>query len=259
MNNIHKSYLIVFLVVVMGIIGTTVVLGQTSGEITLAIENGINYLDDQESIGSEILLLYLVDSLHPQWNLKQKLRKYSLTLAYFDYPTKQFILEEPIVYEEIHQHTLDTFSYPEWIKLFNCDPLSQEWIGEVYSWENDTITDQGDFKTAHSLIFLSWMRSDYSKNNDRCGKDPLVGTLDVLIDQKIIDTRALVNDQSNFDAWLERVAILNAHGDTTSSEHVLYILNRQQLDGGWKSNEWDLESNSHTTAKAVWALAEELL
>ena len=109
------------------------------------------------------------------------------------------------------------------------------------------------------MILLMWMKSDYSKNNDRCGRDQLVGLLDSLIDQKADATRILLNDQTNFDAWLERVAIMNAYGEDTSSEHVLHILNRQEIDGGWKNNPLDDESNTRTTAKAVWALGEQLI
>lgn len=249
-------------VVVMAILLAGGVYSQlTDSGSSSGIEKGMDYLASQPNLDSELLIFHLLKN---NTNMPESmiagvaegvLQKKIGDLDDYHYPLKQFLLGNSIVESEIDSETLESAYYRNFVDYFSCKPLSQDWIEEM-----GAVTEGDEFQSydsAHSLLILQLIQNDYF--GGRCGDQPEFGeSLKSKISEKIDLVKSQLSDKDNFDAWVERVAVLGFVGESILQEDVDYILSKQLSSGGWKPVDYysDDEGNPHTTALAVWALLE---
>lgn len=225
--------------------------GQVTDE---SIENGMNYLNNQSSLDSAIFVLFLANQNDPNLEIDSIIETKTAELDDYHYPLKQFLSGQTIDESEIDPETLKSAYYQNFIGYFSCKPLTLEWIQQI------NLVTEAEFTaydSAHALLLFQLIKNDYF--GGRCGDYPeLLGEIDNKLLEKIQLTSFQLSEKENFDAWVERVAVLGFAGELISPEDVQYIYSKQMPSGGWKPVDYyaDEEVSSHTTALAVWALTE---
>jgi hypothetical protein len=241
----------------MGLLLANGVIAQfdNQSKINESIQNGISYLESQESLSDELLVLHFIQQRYPEFDFQSTIAEKAPKMISFHYPVEAFVLGRDIDDSSVLSETRNAPYYSNFIDYFSCKPLASEWLNLLSNLNNDD-SEIGMYNESHSLLLLQLLKNDYS--GGRCGFDPLVSQLDLLIEGKASQVQSSLNEKENFDVWVERVAVLGFAGYPISEEHVQYILDRQQLDGGWKVADYYADENTetHPTALAVWALVE---
>jgi len=110
--------------------------------------------------------------------------------------------------------------------------------------------DKGDYALTHALLSLQWMK----ENN--CFKPDEVVQLEEYIVGKQVE---LLNDHQEMnDLTIEAIAFLlycNYH-NLVKASWLDKIIMLQQEDGGWKWNSSELNTATHPSILALWALLE---
>ena len=110
--------------------------------------------------------------------------------------------------------------------------------------------DKGDYALTHALLSLQWMK----ENN--CFKHDEVTQLEKYIVEKQME---LLNDhQAMDDLTIEAIAFLlycNYH-NLIKANWLDKVIVLQQDDGGWKWNSSELNTATHPSILALWALLE---
>lgn len=225
---------------------------QTSTQ--LAIVQGLTYLQNEPVLDSEILVLHLMSQDSPEFMGEFHLDEKINNLDDFHYPLKQFLKNEPIDESKMSVEAAESAYYSNFIDYFSCQSLSPNQLVEI---STESEKEFEEYDDAHALLMLQLIKNDYL--GGRCGNQPeLQPLLEDKIGEKIQSLKENLSDKENFDSWVERIAVLEFAGESISQEEMDYILSRQLPSGGWKAADYysDDESNPHTTALAIWALAE---
>jgi hypothetical protein len=252
-----RNYFLVVGLVVIGLLLANGVIAQfeDQNQVNEAIQNGINYLENQESLSDELLVLRFIQEKHSEYDFQSTINEKAPKMMAFHYPIESFVLGERLDESSILSGTRDAPYYSSFIDYFSCKPLTSDWLNSLSNLNNDD-SEFGVYNESHSLLLLQLLKDDY--DNGRCGLDPLVSQLDSLIEKKASLVQSSLNEKDNFDVWVERVAVLGFAGYPVSEENVQYILDQQMIDGGWKVADYyaDEDTESHPTALSVWALVE---
>ncbi|MFH0970163.1 MAG: hypothetical protein V1776_01750 [Candidatus Diapherotrites archaeon] len=248
---------IISAILVMGLFLAGGVYSQMSGSSSVAIGNGIAYLEGQPSLGGELLGLYWMSQRFPDYGFGELVSSKVDTLDSFNYPLGQFLLGESISSEGVSEKASSDPYYSSLIDFFNCRPLDSVWLDSLssVSFSDSSLNDYAD---AHSLLLLQMVKMDYF--GGRCGDYASFSPeLDDLIVSKVKIVSSQLDDKSFFDVWVERAAVLGFAGYDLSSDDVEYILSQQSDDGGWRPSDYydgDWSSSPHTTVLATWSLLE---
>ncbi len=225
-------------------------------EVQESISRGLAYLESQPQYDSELLVMHMIQAKGNHPEVGAAISSKSSKTDDFHYPIKQFVSNVPIEMASVSKETLQAPYYSDFIHYFKCEPLTQEWINSL---SNLSDTEDEPYNGAHALWILSLIRQDYL--GGRCGDhSAFAEPLNSMIDAKAIELESSLDDKKNFDAWVERVAVLGFVGSAVSQENIEYILSMQAENGGWAPQTFEGETldeeRSHTTALAVWALVE---
>lgn len=221
-----------------------------------ATQRGIEYLAHAPHLDSELLVLHWASQAHPDVGLDALVQQNVEALDAFHAPLKGYLEGKPLPMSDIPASTLETPFYPEFVSYFACEPLTPERIHGLSSLSRDD-SEFGVYHSSHALLLLQLLKDDYTTG--RCAYSPeFESLLDEAIQSKSEEVQHELEDRSNLDAWVEKIAVLAFVGNAIAPEHLQFLLDQQSPDGGWRGemHEELNETNPHTTALAVWALVE---
>lgn len=221
-----------------------------------SIQKGVEFLKSQPNYDSEILALYLINEKHPELGLSTDIQLKVEKTSDFHYPIKQFVQGNVVDSAQVGENSKNAEFYSDFIGLFSCQPLTQEWVNSIQSLNEDE-SAFGSYKESHALLLLHLLKKDYL--NGRCGNNPeFEKILTDAVSFKAVQLQGHLEYKGNFDSWVEKVAVLGYTGFTVSQGQVDFVLSQQSGNGGWKpAAYYDVnEESPHTTALAVWALLE---